>query len=451
MTLAKEKPYTTAMPRIPELDGLRVLLVFIVAWFHIWQQSWLNPQIGHVSLDFLVRAGYFLVDGTVFLSAFLLFLPYARAMRGEGEVPDRRKFYQRRMQRTFPSYYFLILLTFFAIALPYGLYHSMPFLVKDLFTHLTFTFTFSFDTYVTTPLGAAYWTLAIEWQAYLLFPFIARWVMKRRWGMLLLAAGAFLWRGYAIWAYTDYPMVVNQLPAFLDVYALGMATAMVFLPLQKWVSSLTRGKKWAVQTGMTLLVAGLFILFTLLIMAQAKSPDTAAIQRGQMERRPLQALLMAGLTLTLPFALWPVRFLFGNRLMTFLSGVSLNFYMIHQGLAVHLRRIGFPPSNSPEPNVALEQPWQSHYTYYAFGLSLIMAILVTYLIEKPGGRLLKRWMERRDAPAARPAVQTGTIAPAAPPHNAAPDAESRTISEQSRAAPSSGADSAEMAEATRHP
>ena len=44
--------------RIPELDGLRVLMIFIVSWYHIWQQSWLRPEIGSYSLDYLVRSGY---------------------------------------------------------------------------------------------------------------------------------------------------------------------------------------------------------------------------------------------------------------------------------------------------------------------------------------------------------------------------------------------------------
>ena len=49
--------------RIPELDGLRVLMIFIVSWYHIWQQSWLTPSVSiepagfYWSLDFLVRTG----------------------------------------------------------------------------------------------------------------------------------------------------------------------------------------------------------------------------------------------------------------------------------------------------------------------------------------------------------------------------------------------------------
>ena len=66
------------------------------------------------------------------------------------------------------------LLTFFGVCLPWKLYHSPQFMVKDVATHLTFLFPFFADTYLSTPLGAACWTLAIEAQAYLLFPWVAR-------------------------------------------------------------------------------------------------------------------------------------------------------------------------------------------------------------------------------------------------------------------------------------
>ena len=76
--------------RIPELDGFRVLMVGIVAWFHFWQQSWLTPYIGSYSLDYLVRAGYMGVDGTILLSAFLLFLPYAKSSVEGAPLPSAR-------------------------------------------------------------------------------------------------------------------------------------------------------------------------------------------------------------------------------------------------------------------------------------------------------------------------------------------------------------------------
>ena len=218
-----------AKKRIPPLDGLRVIMIFLVSWYHIWQQSWLQPMIGTYSLDYLVRSGYVWVDGTVLMSAFLLFLPYAKAMRGRGEIPEIREFYYRRARRILPSYYFIILITFFAVCLPWNLYQGNgPFLVKDLATHFTFTFTFFYDTYVATPLSAASWTLAIEAQAYLLFPWIARAAIRKpaavMTAMVLICLG---FRAWCLWGLTEYNLVVNQLINFLDVYVLGMLGAIV--------------------------------------------------------------------------------------------------------------------------------------------------------------------------------------------------------------------------------
>ena len=218
--------------RIPELDGFRVVMVFIVAWYHIWQQSWLAPHMGRVSLDFLVRSGYMPVDGTILLSGFLLFLPYARSMLQGTPLPDRRRFYETRAMRILPSYYFLLAAVLVVVAIPFRLYNTAQFAVKDIFTHLTFTFMFSADTYMGTQLGAACWTLALEMQAYLLFPFVARWVMRRPAAVLsAMVTAAFCWRGYCVWALPEYAMVVNQLPSFLDVYALGMVCAMLYVRL----------------------------------------------------------------------------------------------------------------------------------------------------------------------------------------------------------------------------
>ncbi len=33
------------------LDGIRAIAILIIAWYHIWQQSWLMPIAGEVNLD----------------------------------------------------------------------------------------------------------------------------------------------------------------------------------------------------------------------------------------------------------------------------------------------------------------------------------------------------------------------------------------------------------------
>ena len=142
MTLPKCLRRQTSQSHIPELDGWRVLLVFLVSWYHIWQQSWLTPKVGSYSLDFLVRAGYLPVDGTILLSGFLLFLPYARAMAEGRPAPSARGFYRRRFMRIWPSYIFFTLLMLFVNALPQGSYSSTGDMWRDLAAHFTFTFTF---------------------------------------------------------------------------------------------------------------------------------------------------------------------------------------------------------------------------------------------------------------------------------------------------------------------
>ena len=128
-----------------------------------------------------------------------------------------------------------------------------------------------------------------------------------------------------------------------------------------------------------------------LLKVQAASSGYPQLQARQMTLRPTFALGFAGLTLCCSFCLKPLRRLLGNPVTRFLSGLSMNYYLTHQTIIVHLKRIGFPPSVSETPNTAGEQPWQTQYTLYAFGLSFLAALLITYGVEKPAGR----WLEKK--------------------------------------------------------
>ncbi len=431
-----KKPYAPSPRHIPELNGLRVLLVFIVSWYHFWQQSWLTPHIGSYSLDFLVRSGYVPVDGTILLSGFLLFLPHARSMVLGEKVPGVREFYQKRVMRIVPSYYFVTLLMLFSIALP-GFWSNttgmgpMAFpdrlqwiadtyqgdalqyvrdwmanlpaayggntanMWEDIIRHLTFTQTFDYSTYVGTPIGVASWTIAIEMQAYLLFPLLAMIARKNPLAAFAcMAAVALGFRTWSLWAMDDYNMVVNQLPNFLDVYAMGMAAALVYVKLTTlWPRDRRVQLLWS--AGATLLLFAALWGLTQTLRAQAGSTGTLGIQGGQMVRRPLFAALLGAVVLTLPFALRPIRFLMGNRVMGFLAMISMNYYLMHQNLAVYIKqRLQLPAAeNYPYPNMVSggpEQPWAREYMALCFGLSVLVAILITFLVEKPGAWALRK-------------------------------------------------------------
>ena len=407
---------------IPELDGLRVIMIFLVSAYHIWQQSWLTPRIGHITMDPLLRSGYLWVDGTVTLSAFLLALPYARSRMEGTPWPNTKAFYRRRAIRILPSYYFILLLVLLAVCLPWQLYHSPQYLVKDLATHLTFTFPFFRDTYINTPLGAACWTLAIEAQAYLIYPLLAAGARRHPVAVPLgMAAVGWGFRLWCLWSLEEYSMVVNQMLNFLDIYALGMGLAPLYLKMKTLDAKKIAGRSgkrerstpWGTLLPVlaTLAFAGAVWGLAYLVRLYAGSSVGSAsrglggwlvqllgnpaagsnyviIQRNQMVYRPLLALCFGVLILTAPLSVKPLRVLLGNRVTHFLAGISMNYYLIHQTIIVHMRRLQFPYSVAEYPNQAGEQPWQSQYTLLAFALSLLAAILITYLIERPASRWL---------------------------------------------------------------
>ena len=206
-----------SLSRIDVLDGVRALCVFLVGWFHIWQQGWLTPHfmIGNrfISLDFLLRSGYLWVDGMLLLSGFLLYLPYTQA---RSELPKALPFYKRRLIRILPSY-LLAVAFFFALSCLENKYGNLSNALKDLGAHLTFTHTFFYFSYLGSPINGVLWTLAVEMQFYLLFPLLARCFHKKPVLTYLgMAAIAFGYRYYVGATKPDTSMWFNQLPADAD-------------------------------------------------------------------------------------------------------------------------------------------------------------------------------------------------------------------------------------------
>ncbi len=361
-------------------DVLRVVCIGLVGWYHIWQQSWLDPSFSigsyYVNLQQIVRNGYMMVDVLLVLSGFLLALPYARSALSGGLPPSAREFYVKRFWRIFPSYALAIGLVFLFRALPRGEYESAGFLIKDLITHLTFTHNLSADTYFFTPLPGVLWTMGVEVQFYLLFPLIALFYQERP-GLtcLVLGLSAFCVR---LWVYSGGNTVlwVNQLPCMLDLFACGMAAAWIYARLSE--KELSPALRW----GMAL--AALLALGTIFgILYKQTLGDGDAVRRSQLVLRfPLG--LAAG-TFLVSGCLQPpgLSRVLGNPVTRFLSGISYNFYIWHQLLAVRLKDWHIPPYAAELPNHAGEQPWQSRYTFLCFLAAIAAGTAVTYLWERP--------------------------------------------------------------------
>ena len=377
------------------LDGVRVLLSFIVGWYHIWQQSWLMP-IGfvggvYVNIDYIPRSGYSAVDGLIFLSGLLMFLPYA----GNSRVPRPLEYYKRRLVRIVPAYLLAVLVSFFVEALPSQRYSDAWEAIRDLLAHLTFTHNLFAFSYTGSPINGVLWTLAVEMQAYLLFPWVCRALKKRPLltgaAMLLVAFG---YRGY-VSGLEDTSLFINQLPAFADTYLFGFISASAIVAL----SGRLRDERRAEKLFFTVALLLALWVYLRLMQGQAAENGIENLRLGQMYRRFMIGAVLSVFCVSACFSLPTVRFLLGNRLMRVLALLSYEFYIWHQTLAVHLKEWRLIPSVSDTPWYDAEAAWQWPYTFCCFLLPLAVSVVLTFGFEHPVARLLG---------GARPAATPGT-------------------------------------------
>ena len=387
-------------------DGFRAASALLVLWFHFWQQNWLRPEIAlpflapvglaSINLEWLPRSGYLFVDALLMLSGFCLFLPVARAVaegRPDAGRIDARDFYRRRVARILPSYLFCLAVILIFCVLPDWPYAAAKDFWTDLLAHLTFTHSFFPASYLGTQLNGALWTLSIEAQFYLLFPLLARWFARaplRAWAVMngislaSVAALALLRPDLGMW--------LNQLPLQLCTYADGMLAALCFVRLARR----PRRGRWEGLIFSALALACIWGVAGL-VKRQGGAPD---LQLGQLLLRLPLSALFAALLVCLALSARPLRWLFSNRLMRFLSTISFNLYIWHQYLAVQLKWRWHIPAWSGElpPNQTGDRAWQWRYTLVIHLAAFGAAIACTYLIERPCARwVLKRGRKKEKA------------------------------------------------------
>jgi peptidoglycan/LPS O-acetylase OafA/YrhL len=197
---------------MPQLDALRAAAVSAVMAHHFLPISRYVPE------DY-VNLGVFAVRMFFVLSGFLITGILLRA-RGEEPKTALKQFYLRRVLRIFPIYY----LALFA-ALAFGLGSIQ----ERAWWHLTYltNFIYPFHPELTWP-ASHFWTLAVEEQFYLVWPFIliflpGKHLFKAIVGIVVLAV---LFRAVVLYAF-DVPEVAAVWTfGALDSLGLGALLAM---------------------------------------------------------------------------------------------------------------------------------------------------------------------------------------------------------------------------------
>ena len=362
-------------------DLLRVICILMVGWYHIWQQSWLSPalKLGGRWLDFTpyVRTGYMFVDMMLALSGFLCYLPYAN-----GRERPAGEFYLRRALRILPSYWFCLgVMLVFGLADPNRA--ELHRLWLDLLAHLGFVQNLWAFSYTATRMNVVLWTLAVEAQFYLLLPLIAP-LFRRRPLVVYAAMTAAGLSFMLLWTapMADTTLFVNRLPNMLTVYANGMLAAHAYARLCR----VEKRRGWIALAGLGLMILSAWTA-AMILFRQSFASGYDALRLGQLRWRWLFSLCASAFLLGGSVTFAPIRRAVSCKPIRFLSGVSFNFYIWHQWLAVRLKQWRIPAYQAAEnPNMAGEMPWQLHYTLLCFFAALALAVLVTYLVEKPGAK-----------------------------------------------------------------
>lgn len=377
------------------LDGVRVLAMGFVVWFHFWQQSWLTPRIVFpsfvrrhfgitgINIEGFVRCGFVFVDMLILLSAFCNFYPYARSILLGEPWPDTKTFYRKRAVRILPSYYLCLLITLL-ISLAEGSPVINGYFWKDLIAHLTCTAPLFPDTVLSTNFNGVLWTVQIEVLYYIVMPWLAR-LFRRAPAVTFLGlwlCGASSANYIVLERAKDIRVLGNHALTFAGCYANGMLLCMLYIIL--------KGKN--LENRYTRLAASVTAAGCVLYLSRMlKELGSGELQVVQLSQRFELSLVFSCFLLALPFACRAFQWLFSNRAVVFLAGISYNLYIWHQYIAVKLKvwRIPFWEGDTP-PNQLGDKVWMWRYQILTVAVALAAAVFFTYCFEKPMAKILSK-------------------------------------------------------------
>lgn len=162
-----------ATPRIAAVDGLRAVALLLVFGYHTWEFAG-RPELGPLSR---LLAANTRPDLFVVLAGFSLYLPFA-LQPARLQTFSVRAFLVRRMRRITPPYYVAIAVAIalpLALKVPYRLMGLVPDATvlpawADVLAHMTYTHLFFADYW--SSINGSLWTMSLEVQLYLVFPFV---------------------------------------------------------------------------------------------------------------------------------------------------------------------------------------------------------------------------------------------------------------------------------------
>ncbi len=230
------------------LDGFRGLLILIVLQVHIFYLTThgyfeTGRVQGPLPWYFEIVRWFFpalsLVGMFVVVSGYCLMLPLARSVDGQ-MVGGVLKYLKRRARRILPPYYAAALLSLAHTIFLSSEYHPRqnPLHVWNLISHV-FVF-YNFDFRWRFQINGPYWSLAPEWQLYILFPIVLVPLWRKTGAAGLMAAGVLGTIGLMLVGKN----VRDMHPWYLFLFVLGMVAALATESKDARISELRDRVPW---------------------------------------------------------------------------------------------------------------------------------------------------------------------------------------------------------------
>jgi len=229
---------------VPALDGLRGVAVLLVLAFHF---AHIDGEGGTVERALLgaARSGWAGVDLFFVLSGFLI---TGILLDARGTTGYFRAFYLRRVLRIFPLYYAYLAILFFLLPALFPALEVKGATQGWLWTYLGNILFAREGGFQASPYTGHFWSLAVEEQFYLLWPFLVWLLPRRRLAVLCvgLVAGAFVLR-FAIHRTTFNATAAYVLtPARMDALAMGALVA-IAMREPAWWPRVRLGAPWVLS------------------------------------------------------------------------------------------------------------------------------------------------------------------------------------------------------------
>lgn len=407
----------TKAARIPRFEGLRGLLAFGVVAYHVAFQSGVSSFIDQPGKGFwgVLADGLGVCLPPFFaLSGMMLYRPWARAVFSGTPTPATPRFLKRRALRILPAYWLLL-----AFALPgYNWYEiDGP---GDVLRPLLLMHFYLPDGQPMHGLEPT-WTVPAEFTFYLALPVIA-WIAHRiaRGGrtpqhkarrLLLPLIGleiiAMAWVTRTNWPGTGATVEWYWPPYYAGCFAAGMAIA-VYLAYTDVAERTPAFHRFVTRRPLACWAAcvPLFFLYALKPIGTPGMGDYPALVQELLDHAVLTAFtLLLIAPMTVPGA--RSRFMDGlltNRPVLYLGQVSLGVYLWHEIVINLWLKNGAIFGSSPVPTPEFRGQ-MGFFELLAFTLTISVALASVsyYLVERPVIRLGERTARRTPAPPARTA------------------------------------------------